>query len=254
MVDRPATTSTLVTVSSGQSFLTSLIPTSVGNATKIFDVDSALTDTAISGAYVDEIFFRYSKRVIETIDAVTPTAGTYSANSTTCTVTISGGHNLEIGQKVFLDFTSYSSGTVPKDDTFTVIDSTNLTPTTFDVTIPSLGGTITGNVEVSLPTDFCFYLVNAGTVTNTTQFLPLFVSSIPSTSEFQNYSLTLNKDLPLINHPVVQAGANFSSANSEISPKQRGLMLKRGQALYVAASGATALTNGFYCNVQGGFY
>jgi hypothetical protein len=254
MVDRPATTSTLVTVSSGQSFLTSLIPTSVGNATKIFDVDSALTDTAISGAYVDEIFFRYSKRVIETIDAVTPTAGTYSANSTTCTVTISGGHNLEIGQKVFLDFTSYSSGTVPKDDTFTVIDSTNLTPTTFDVTIPSLGGTITGNVDVSLPTDFCFYLVNAGTVTNTTQFLPLFVSSIPSTSEFQNYSLTLNKDLPLINHPVVQAGSNFTSANSEISPKQRGLMLKRGQALYVAASGATALTNGFYCNVQGGFY
>ena len=254
MVDRPATTSTLVTVSSGQSFLTSLIPTSVGNATKIFDVDSALTDTSISGAYVDEIFLRYSKRVIETIDAVSPTAGTYSANSTTCTVTISGGHNLEIGQEVFLDFTSYSSGTVPKDDTFTVIDSTNMSPTTFDVTIPSLGGTITGNVNVSLPTDFCFYLVNAGTVTNTTQFLPLFVSSVPSTSGFQNYSLTLNKDLPLINHPVVQAGSNFTSANSEIAPKQRGLMLKRGQALYVAASGATALTNGFYCNVQGGFY
>ena len=254
MVDRPATTSTLVTVSSGQSFLTSLIPTSVGNATKIFDVDSALTDTSISGAYVDEIFLRYSKRVIETIDAVSPTAGTYSANSTTCTVTISGGHNLEIGQEVFLDFTSYSSGTVPKDDTFTVIDSTNMSPTTFDVTIPSLGGTITGNVNVSLPTDFCFYLVNAGTVTNTTQFLPLFVSSVPSTSGFQNYSLTLNKDLPLINHPVVQAGSNFTSANSEVAPKQRGLMLKRGQALYVAASGATALTNGFYCNVQGGFY
>ena len=31
-------------------------------------------------------------------------------------------------------------------------------------------------------------------------------------------------------------------------------MLRRGQALYVAASGATALTNGFYCNLQGGFY
>ena len=254
MVDRPATTSTLVTVSSGQSFLTSLIPTSVGNATKIFDVDSALTDTSISGAYVDEIFFRYSKRVIETIDAVTPTSGTYSANSTTCTVTISTGHNLEAGQAVFLDFSSYSSGTVPKDDSFTVLNSTNLTPTTFDVTIPSLGGTITGNVEVSLPTDFCFYLVNAGTVTNTTQFLPLFVSSIPSTAGFQTYSLTLNKDLPLINHPVVQAGSNFTSANSEVAPKQRGLMLKRGQALYVAASGSTALTNGFYCNVQGGFY
>ena len=84
--------------------------------------------------------------------------------------------------------------------------------------------------------------------------MPLFVSSVPSTSGFQNYSLTLNKDLPLINHPVVQAGSNFTSANSEIAPKQRGLMLKRGQALYVAASGATALTNGFYCNVQGGFY
>ena len=57
-----------------------------------------------------------------------------------------------------------------------------------------------------------------------------------------------------INHPTVQAGSNFVSSNNEVSPKQRGLMLKRGQALYVAASGATALTNGFYCNVQGGFY
>ena len=45
----------------GQSFLTSLIPTSVGNATKVFDVDSALTDTAISGAYVDEIFLDIQK-------------------------------------------------------------------------------------------------------------------------------------------------------------------------------------------------
>ena len=52
----------------------------------------------------------------------------------------------------------------------------------------------------------------------------------------------------------MQAGSNFGSANNEIAPKQRGLMLKRGQALYVAASGANALTNGFYCNVQGGFY
>jgi hypothetical protein len=31
-------------------------------------------------------------------------------------------------------------------------------------------------------------------------------------------------------------------------------MLQRGQALYVAAGGATALTNGFYVNVQGGYY
>jgi len=31
-------------------------------------------------------------------------------------------------------------------------------------------------------------------------------------------------------------------------------MLKRGQALYAAVSGANALTNGFYVGVQGGFY
>ena len=252
MVDRPATASTLCTVSSGQSFLTSLIPTSVGGATKVFDVDSALTDTAISGAYVDEIFFRYTKRVLQTTDAVTATAGTYSANSTTCTVTVPNGHNLEIGQNVFLDFKTYSSGTVPKDDTFEVQNTVNFTSTTFDVTIPSLGGTITGNVDVSLPTDFCFYLVNTGTVTNINQFFPLFVASVDSSQ--QSYSLSEQKILPFINHPTVQAGANFGSANNALAPKQRGLMLKRGQALYVAASGANALTNGFYCNVQGGFY
>ena len=252
MVDRPATISTLCTVSSGQSFLTSLLPTAVGNATKVFDVDSALTDTAISGAYVDEIFFRYTKRVIQKIDAVTAPTGTYSANSTTCTVTLPAGHNLEICQSVFLDFKTYSSGVVPKDDTFTVLDTVNFTSTTFDVTIPSLGGTITGNVDISLPTDFCFYLVNAGTVTNTNQFFPLFVASIDSSQQY--YSLTLNEILPLINHPTVQAGSNFISANNEVAPKQRGLMLQRGQALFVAASGATALTNGFFCNVQGGFY
>ena len=252
MVDRPATASTLCTVSSGQSFLTRLIPTSVGGATKVFDVDSALTDTAISRAYVDEIFFRYTKKVLRAIDAVTAPTGTYSANSTTCTVTLSSGHNLEIGQKVFLDFKTYSSGTVPKDDEFTVLDTVNYTSTTFDVTIPSLGGTITGNVDISLPTDFCFYLVSTGTITNVTQFFPLFVASIDSSQQY--YSLTLNEILPFINHPTVQAGSNFGSANNEIAPKQRGLMLKRGQALYVAASGANALTNGFYCNVQGGFY
>jgi len=58
LVDRPATTSTLVSVASGQAFSTSLVPTAVGNATKVFDVDSALTDTAISGAYIDEIWFQ----------------------------------------------------------------------------------------------------------------------------------------------------------------------------------------------------
>ena len=132
MVDRPATASTLCTVSSGQSFLTSLIPTSVGGATKVFDADSALTDTAISGAYIDEIFFRYTKRVLQTIDAVTAPTGTYSANSTTCTVTLSSGHNLQPGQNVFLDFKTYSSGVVPKDDVFEVLDTVNFTSTAFD--------------------------------------------------------------------------------------------------------------------------
>jgi len=254
MVDRPATNSTLCTVSSGQSFLTSLIPTAVGNATKVFDVDSALTDTSISGAYIDEIWFTYSKRAIQKLDAVTATTATYSATGTVCTVTVSGGHNLEIGQKVFLDFLTYNTGVVPKDDTFTVDDTLNFTSTTFDVTVPSQSAA-NGNVAVSLPIDFCFYLVSTGTITNINQFFPLFTQSIPQVAENQILSTTLTEKLPLINHPTVQSGAlNFAGSNNEIAPKQRGLMLRRGQALYVAASGSTALTNGFYCNVQGGFY
>ncbi len=251
LVDRPATTSALVTVASGQSFSTSLVPTSVGNATKVFDVDSSLTDTSISGAYIDEIWFQYSKRNIEFIDAASTTSGTYSADSTNVVVTISAGHNVQVGQKVWLDFTSYSSGTTPIDQAVTV---TAVTPTTFTGTIPSISGPITGNVSCRLPLDFCFYLVNTGTITNTNQFFPLFVSSIPAVYENQTYSLTLNNVLPLINHPVVQAGANFTSTNSTTSPKTRGLILQRGQALYVAASGATSLTNGFYIGVQAGFY
>ena len=254
MVDRPATNSTLCTVASGQSFLTSLIPTAVGNATKVFDVDSALTDTSISGAYIDEIWFTYSKRAIQKLDAVTATTATYSATGTVCTVTVSGGHNLEIGQKVFLDFLTYNTGVVPKDDTFTVDDTLNFTSTTFDVTVPSQSAA-NGNVAVSLPIDFCFYLVSTGTITNINQFFPLFTQSIPQVAENQILSTTLTEKLPLINHPAVQSGAlNFAGSNNEIAPKQRGLMLRRGQALYVAASGSTALTNGFYCNVQGGFY
>ena len=251
MVDRPATTSTLLTVASGQSFGTSLIPTAVGNATKVFDVDSAQTDTSISGAYVDEIWLTYSKRTIERIDAQTATTGTYSADSTTVTVTITAGHNLQVGQKAWLNFTSYSSGSVPIDLEATVL---TVTPTTFTAAIPSVSGPITGNVDVSLPIDICFYLVNVGTVTNTNQFFPLFVSSVAAVQENLSYSLTLERDLPLINHPTVQAGGNFDSATSQIAPKQRGLMLRRGQAIYAAVSGATALTNGFYVGVQGGFY
>lgn len=251
LIDRPATTSTLVTVASGQAFSTSLIPTAVGNATLVFDVDSTLTDTSISGAYIDEIWLQYSKRVTQSIDATSVTAGTYSANSTDVVVTIAGGHNVQVGQKVFLDFTSYSSGSTPIDQAVTI---TAVTPTTFTGTIPSVAGPITGNVNCYLPIDFCFYLVNTGTVTNINQFFPLFTASIPATYENQNYSLTLNAVLPLIGHPVVQAGANFSSSNSTISPKTRGLMLQRGQALYAAAGGSTALTNGFYVGVQAGYY
>ncbi len=251
LVDRPATTSTLVTVASGQAFSTSLVPTAVGNATKVFDVDSALTDTAISGAYLDEIWFQYSKRNIEFIDALAVTSGTYSADSTNVVVTISGGHNVQVGQKVWLDFTSYSSGTTPIDQAVTV---TAVTPTTFTGTIPSISGPITGNVSCRLPIDFCFYLVNTGTITNTNQFFPLFVASIPAVYENQTYSLTLNNVLPLINHPVVQAGNNFTSTNSTTAPKTRGLILQRGQALYVSAGGATSLTNGFYVGVQAGYY
>jgi hypothetical protein len=82
----------------------------------------------------------------------------------------------------------------------------------------------------------------------------LFVTSIEAVAANSYHSLTDANVLPYINHPVVQAGANFGSANSTTAPKMRGLMLKRGQALYAAASGATALTNGFYVNVQAGFY
>jgi hypothetical protein len=251
MVDRPATTSTLVTVAAGQAFSTSLIPTAVGNATKVFDVDSALTDTSISGAYIDEIWFQYSKRNNLYIDAQAAGSGTYSANGTTVTVTLTG-HNLQIGQKVYLDYTSYSSGTVPADEIITV---TAVTSTTFTgTTAVSVSGPITGNVSVYQPIDFCFYLVNSGTVTNTNQFFPLFVTSVPATYDNQYFSLTEKNILPLVNHPVVQAGANFTSTNSTTSPKIRGLMLQRGQALYVATGGATALTNGFYVGIQAGYY
>ena len=245
MVDRPATSSTLVTVASGQAFSTSLLPTAVGNATKVFDVDSALTDTSISGAYVDEIWLTYAKRNSIFIDAQSPLTGTYTQSTTTVVVTVAT-HNLQVGQKIYVD---YTSGTGVDE----IVTVTGLTPTTISYTSASSFST-SGNVSVYLPTDFCFYLVNTGIVTNTNQFYPLFTVSVPSTFDNQNYSLTLNSILPLINHPVVQSGNNFTSTNSTVSPKCRGLMLQRGQALYVATGGTTALTNGFYCNVQAGYY
>jgi hypothetical protein len=245
MVDRPATTSALVTVASGQLFSTSLIPTAVGNATKVFDVDSSLTDTAISGAYVDEIWFRYSKLSNLFLDAKAASAGTYAQTGTSVVVTLSG-HNLQVGQAVYL---AYTSGT-GVSETLTV---TSITATTFTGTSASTL-TTSGNVNVYPPLDACFYLVNTGAITNINQFFPLFVASIPATPANQVFSLTENNILPLINHPVVQAGANFTSTNSKTSPKTRGLILQRGQALYVAFSGTTSLTSGFYVNTQGGYY
>jgi hypothetical protein len=251
LADRPATTSTLVTVAAGQAFSTSLIPTAVGNATKVFDVDSSLTDTSISGAYIDEIWLRYSKSANTVIDAIAPSVATYSANGTTVTVTLLG-HDVQIGQEVGLNYTSYSSGSLPADEIITV---TSVTASTFTgTTAASVAGPITGSVETYLPVDFCFYLVNTGTITNINQFFPLFIASVPSTYSNQTYSLTLKNVLPLINHPVVQSGANFASANSTTAPKMRGLMLQRGQALYVATGGSISLSSGYYVNCQAAYY
>lgn len=246
MIDRPFLNSTLVTVASGQLFSTSLIPTAVGNATNVLDVDSSLTDTSISGAYIDEIWLRYSKERNIFLDATTPGAGTYSQSGTTAVVVTLANHNLKVGQSVYLD---YTSGTAV-DETATV---TGITSGTFTVT--SAGTlTTTGNVNVYQPIDICFYVVGTSSITNTNQFFPLFTVSVPTTAANQTYSLTLNEILPLINHPVPHAGSNFTSANNEVSPKTRGLVMERGQALYAAVSGTTALTSGFYVCVQGGFY
>lgn len=250
MLDRPLLTSTLVTTASGQAFSTSLIPTATGNSTRIIDVNTAGTDNSISGAYIDEIWFQYSQLVNKYFAATPAVAGTYSANGTSVVVTYSG-HNVQIGQEIYLDFTTYSSGSAPADDTFTV---TAVTATTFTATIPSVAGPITGNVNIYLPTDFCFYLVNTSSVTSTSQFLPLFTVSIPSVSSSQSYSLTLKSILPLVNQPVVHSGTNFNSANSTVAPKIRGLLIGNGSALYASVGGSLALTNGFYVNLQGGYY
>lgn len=254
MVDRPSSSSTLLTVASGQLFSTSLIPTSTGNATRVFDVDSALTDPSISGVYIDEIYLRYTKDVNQYIDAKAALTGTYLQSNngsssgtpgTVLTVTASN-HNLKVGQNVYLDFTSGTG----VDAELTVV---SITATTFTVTAATSLDT-SGNVNIYNPIDICFYVVNTGVIISTNQFFPLFVINVESVPSDQEYSLTLKEKLPLINHPVPHAGANFSSANNEVSPKMRGLMLPRGTALYAAVSGTTALVNGFYINVQAGYY
>ena len=245
MLDRPASTSTLVRTQTGQTFATSLLPTSIGNVTKVFDVDQSLTDTQISGAYIDEIFIRYTKDVNQFIDAVTPSAATYARSLTALTVTLAN-HNVKVGQKVYLDITSGSA----VDEVLTV---TAITSTTFTGT-HSVSGSTSGNVSVYLPTDFVFYLVSTSTVTGTTQFLPLFTANVESVVDDQSFSLTEKLILPLINSPVPHAGGNFNSATSTLAPKLRGLMLPRGSAIYVGIGGIGSLTNGFYVNIQGGYY
>lgn len=245
MLDRPASTSTLVRTQTGQLFATSLLPTSIGNVTKVFDVDQALTDTQISGAYIDEIFIRYTKDVNQFIDAVSPSAATYARSLTALTVTLAN-HNVKVGDKVYLDVTTGAA----TDEVLTI---TEVTATTFKGA-HSVSGTTNGNVNVYLPTDFVFYLVSTSTVTGTTQFLPLFTAHVLSLPEDQSFSLTEKLILPLINSPVPHAGGNFTSSTSTIAPKLRGLMLPRGSAIYVGVGGIGSLTNGFYINIQGGYY
>ena len=245
MLDRPASNSTLVRTQTGQLFATSLLPTSIGNVTKVFDVDQALTDTQISGAYIDEIYLRYTKDVNVFIEAVTPSAGTYARSLTALTVTLAN-HNVKVGDKVYLDITSGAA----TDEVLTV---TEVTATTFKGA-HSVSGTTNGNVNIYLPIDFVFYLTQVTTVTGTTQFLPLFTAHVQSIPEDQSFSLSEKLILPFINSPVAHSGTNFTSANSTLAPKLRGLMLPRGSALHVGVSGIGSLTNGFYVNVQGGYY
>jgi hypothetical protein len=247
MIDRPASTSSLVTYASGQLFSTSLVPTAIGNVQKVFDVDSALVDTSISGAYIDEIYLVYSKFVNTYVDAQPAAAGTYSQTGTKVVVTPTTTHNLQVGDTVYLNYTS-GAGIAE------IITVTAVTPTTFTGTSANTL-TTSGNVSFYPPIDICFYGVTTGSLTLTTQLFPLFVTHIPATYLYQAYSLTLNQDLPFINHPVVQSGSsNIISQFSGVAPKLRGLMLQRGQALYAAVSGATSLTNGYYVNVQAGYY
>ena len=91
-------------------------------------------------------------------------------------------------------------------------------------------------------------------MTGTSQFLPLFTASVESVPADQNFSLSEKLILPFINSPVAHSGTNFGGTNTSFAPKLRGLMLPRGSALHVGISGIGSLTNGFYVNIQGGYY
>ena len=247
MLDRPASTSTLVRTQTGQTFATSLLPTSIGNVTKVFDVDPALPDTQISGSYIAEIFIRYTKDVNRVIDSVTATVATYTRAAAVLTVTLAH-HNFKVGQKLFFDV--QGGGAPTEEVTVTAVTGAN----TFTANSSASGTITSNNVNIQKPVDFVFYLVSTSTVTGTTQFLPLFVANVESVPDDQSFSLTEKLILPLINSPVPHAGGNFTSATSTIAPKMRGLILPRGSAIYVGISGTGSLTNGFYVNIQGGYY
>ena len=247
MLDRPASTSTLVRTQTGQTFATSLLPTSIGNVTKVFDVDQALTDTQISGAYIDEIFIRYTKDVNRVIDSVTATTATYTRAAAVLTVTLAN-HNFKVGQKLFFDV--QAGGAPTEEVTVTAVTGAN----TFTANSSASGTITTNNVNIQKPVDFVFYLVSTSTVTGTTQFLPLFVANVESVPADQSFSLSEKLILPFINSPVAHSGTNFGETNSSFAPKMRGLILPRGSAIYVGISGTGSLTNGFYVNIQGGYY
>ena len=247
MLDRPASNSTLVRTQTGQLFAANLLPTSIGNVTKVFDVDQALTDTQISGAYIDEIYLRYTKDVSRVIDSVTATAATYTRAAAVLTITLAN-HNFKVGQKLFFDV--QSGGAPTEEVTVTAVTGTN----TFTANSSASGTITSSNVNIQKPVDFVFYLTQVTTVTGTTQFLPLFTASVESVPADQNFSLSEKLILPFINSPVAHSGTNFGGTNTSFAPKLRGLMLPRGSALHVGISGTGSLTNGFYVNIQGGYY
>ena len=190
---------------------------------------------------------RYTKDVSRVIDSVTATAATYTRAAAVLTITLAN-HNFKVGQKLFFDV--QSGGAPTEEVTVTAVTGTN----TFTANSSASGTITSSNVNIQKPVDFVFYLTQVTTVTGTTQFLPLFTASVESVPADQNFSLSEKLILPFINSPVAHSGTNFGGTNTSFAPKLRGLMLPRGSALHVGISGTGSLTNGFYVNIQGGYY
>jgi len=241
----------MVLTGSGVTYGTTItgLGTGTGGAgTYTVSVSQTVASTTITGttpAAINGTTFPDQQIDASTFNPTALTASNVTASNVTVTST---GHNLQVGEQAYVTYTTGSPGLTNETITISAV-----TPTTFTGS-SEVDVVTTGDVSYQAPIDICFYLVNTGTLTALTQFEPLFVASISAVPGKQSFSLTEEGVLPLINHPVVQAGSNFTSQNSNVSPKTRGLILQRGQALYAAVSGTTALTNGFYVNVQGGYY